>query len=41
VFLLTGFDDRGNPVMLALRLPENSRAVGTLERALSRAGRTS
>jgi hypothetical protein len=41
VFLLTGFDDRGNPVMLALRLPKNSRAVGTLERALSSAARTS
>lgn len=36
VFLLTGFDDRGTPVMLALRLPKKSRAVATLQRLLAR-----
>ena len=36
VFLLSGHDETGIPVMLALRLPRKSRAVATLEALLRR-----
>lgn len=36
IFLLTGFDESGKAVMLAVRLPKKSRAVETLDKMMKR-----
>lgn len=36
VFLLSGFDSKGVPALLALRLPKNSRAVPALTELMKR-----